>query len=750
MFALLCAQQAPGVPNEPPARKGALAGVTSPPNPAASAADIPATRSVAFSFKDLGLAKPIELQGIDGSDTLGFGLRRDEVVTAATLRLHYNFSPSLLPDLSHLKIYLNEEVVATVPLPKEQAGSEQHRDIALDPRYFSDFNQLRLQLIGHYTLECEDALHSSLWASISARSELALDLRTLALPDDLALLPAPFFDLRDNRTLDLPFVFARVPSVEALHAAGVLASWFGALADYRRARFPVSLDELPRRHALVFAPNDALPRDLHLSPAESPGLTIMPHPDDNRIKLLVLTGRDSGDLVTAARALVLAEPGLSGHHAAITSVMLPVPREAYDAPRWLASDRPTKLGEIVRSPEDLQVKTRVPRLIGLRVRLPPDLLVWQSEGVPVELHYRYTPPVADDMSSLNVGVNNEFLYSLPLPARGLSEQTGSIKLPLRDDSQPFDTASIKLPAFQAHADNHLQFQFTFDYHKQGLCRSFQLDNVRAAIDPDSTIDISGFAHYAEMPNLAAFAHLGFPFTKYADLAETSVVLPDQTTPTDIEALLSILGHFGRATGLPALRFRLAVESDIAATAGTDLMLIDTAGHSAVLARWREQLPATITSGSRTIGQRFQTWPAYLLEDPDTPDAGRSISRATAQTDGPLAAFLGFESPLTPGRSVVALTANSRAATDSALTALADPGRASSIRGDIAYIRGDQVESFQIGDPYFVGHLPFWTWTWFHVSRHPLWLALVGVVAGFGLALTTYAGLKRVARKRLQE
>ena len=742
---LLATGAATAGPSPHPARNASI------PAPAAPAPVTPneaRTRRIAFSFKDFGLRHPIKLLGIDGSDALGFGLRREEVVVAAVLHLDYQYSPSLLADLSHLKLYLNEEVVGTVPLPKDQGGSQQRRDIPIDARYFSDFNQLRLQLIGHYTLACEDALHSSLWAEVSPRSELEFQVSSIVVPDELASLPAPFFDFRDNRPLDLPFVFGPEPDLSTLRAAGMLASWFGALADYRTARFPALLDQSPERHAIVWATNASRPRFLDLPPTEGPSLAVMPHPNDHHIKLLVISGVDAADLEIAARALVIGEPGLSGRRAAISAVRMPPRRAAYDAPRWLPSHRPVKFGELVQTPADLEVRTRIPRVIGLRIRLAPDLLIWQNEGIPLAVHYRYTPPVTDDNSTLNIGVNDTFLRSLSLPAADGARATDETVLPLRDDAGGIDHADVRLPAFQLRTDNELQFQFTFDYHKQGLCRSFQLDNVRAAVDPDSTIDVSALPHYAELPDLAAFAHAGFPFTKYADLAETTVVLPEPPTVTDIEATLALLGHFGRSTGNAALRFGLIGEGTVDAAADTDLLLIDTGARSSLLSRWREHLPVTLAADTRTIGNRAHTWAADRLYDSARPDDTPPRAQTTVSADGPLAVFLALESPLSRGRSAVALVSNAPDSARHALEALADPGRGASIRGDTTYVRGDQVEGFRVGGTYFVGHLPVWTWTWFHVARHPLWLALAGIIAGFLAALLAYGGLKRVARKRL--
>src|SRR5262245_46764544 len=152
-----------------------------------------AGRELRVTFAELG-SGPMQLHGTTGIGAINVGARMDEVVVGARLRLRMTYSPSMLPDLSHLRVSLNGQALAALPLPKEQAGREVERDVVLDPRYFSDYNQIRFDLIGHYTLECEDPQHSSLWATLSPQSELELTLRPLELRNDLALLPVPFFD----------------------------------------------------------------------------------------------------------------------------------------------------------------------------------------------------------------------------------------------------------------------------------------------------------------------------------------------------------------------------------------------------------------------------------------------------------------------------------------------------------------------------------------------------------------------------
>src|SRR5260370_16682258 len=103
-------------------------------------------------------------------------------------------------------------------------------------------------------------------------------------------------------------------------------------------------------------------------------------------------------------------------------------------------------------------------------------------------------------------------------------------------------------------------------------------NMQGAILRDSYLDLLGYPHYAPMPNLEIFANAGFPFTRFADLAQTTVVLPAAPTEQEIEMFVTLMGHFGRQTGFPALRVAVADAATLASGAKTDFLLIAT-GHN---------------------------------------------------------------------------------------------------------------------------------------------------------------------------
>ena len=53
-------------------------------------------------LQDLGLGGVVRLRGTQSEVSVGLGIRRDEQVELARLRLQFTLSPALLADLSHL------------------------------------------------------------------------------------------------------------------------------------------------------------------------------------------------------------------------------------------------------------------------------------------------------------------------------------------------------------------------------------------------------------------------------------------------------------------------------------------------------------------------------------------------------------------------------------------------------------------------------------------------------------------------
>jgi len=743
-------QDTAGVQTAPPAvDAGASA-----PVPAAIPGLPPAgtrTRSSTQSLRDLGIDYEITLRGVQGVAGVPFSVRNDQVVDQAALRLRYSYSPSLLPDLSHLKVTVNDVTVATLPVPTEQAGQVLERDIAIDPRLITDYNRINLQLIGHYTRECEDPDHTSLWANIDSASTLQLGWVPLPLNNDLSLLPVPFFDARDTRTLQLPFAFAAQPDAATLESAGIVASWFGALAGYRGARFSATRNAIPLEgNAVVVATPQHAPAGITLPQIAGPTLAVVTHPNDPNGKLLLVLGRDGGELRTAASALALGTP-LSGPSMTIGALAKVTPRKPHDAPNWVPSDRPVRFAELVQRPSELNVRGYNPDLVRVGLQLPPDLFTWQTQGIPMDLRYRYTLPEGADKSALNISINDAFVTTLPL--NGLPRADSAMGM-LRNKLRVRGTLPIEqrvmLPTGPFSANSQLRFHFFFDRPQAGECKN-TFPDVSAAIDDDSSIDLSGFAHFMAMPNLAAFGNAGFPFTRMADLSETGVVLPDTASSDDIANALTLFGRMGASTGYPALGNRILRAAQVREHPALDLLVLGSRDNQPLYSEWATHLPIGDGAQRRFV---LSDWAARQMPRLFSADGRRTDLPTTAEVSVRPApgdvVMMGFQSPLDAQRSVVAILADDPARVSDLFDAWFKPETLREFQGSVVLLHEGRVRSLAGNQTYHVGTLPPLLWLRWYFSHNPLLLALIVGLGCVLLALLARVLLRAQSRRRLRD
>jgi hypothetical protein len=712
---------------------------------------VPGGRRQTLTFADFGALDPLQLRGTDGQNGIAFSVRNDEVVTGAILHLIYSYSPALLPSISQLKVLVNGEVAATLPVPREQAGMLLARDVSIDPRFITEFNHLNVQLIGHYTQQCEDPANSSLWATVSNASSLDLTYASLTNKPDLAALPLPFFDRRDVRRLELPFVFPAKPGVETLEAAGIVASWFGALAGYRGALFPAQIDEAPLSgNAVIFATDDQRPAGVTIPAISGPTVAVVDREAPARGKLLLVLGRNQAELKTAAKALGVGQSALSGQSATITQLNELGPRAPYDAPNWLPTNRPVRFGELAEA-RDLTVTGYDADAVRVNLRVPPDLFMWHTKGAPIDLRYRYTVRPTPDRSSLNISISDGFVQALPIPARPSSVfDLGRYFNNILPDKTADARRTVYIPPLLLTPRAQLRLHFYYDIPDTGECHSQLLENVVGAIDPNSTIDLSSFPHYMALPDLAAFANSGFPFTRMADLSGTAVILPGEAGSSDYSLYLLEMGRMGASTGYPATGVTVGTADEVDQFAGKDLLILGAPGRQPLLQRWAKSMPFSSDGDSRTFELSDIV---FKLED--WWHGERGVERAPARADLSLvssngaALLTGFESPLQKTRSAVALVSAAGQSDADLSTALLDADVLPQIQGAMAVIHGRTVTITSNGNAYYIGHLSPQEYLRWALSSHPLLLLLGGVLAALIIAALFYRALRSIAARRLR-
>lgn len=725
-------------------------------DPAAPVAVDPAApvRDVTRTFAQI--APPPGVFTLTGTRTQGqieFGVRSDELVTKALLTLSYRPSPALLPVVSHLKVYLNDEMVGLVPIAQDQAGKTSQIQLPLDPRFISDFNRVRLELVGHYANMCENPANSAVWLDIGKESSLALTLQKLPLQDDLSHFPEPFFDSRDNRPLILPMVFAGAPGLGQQKAAAVLASWFGTKADWRGQSFPVLYNQLPeQQHAVVFATNDQRPDFLKtLPPVDKPTIAIVNQPQNPWEKMLLVMGRDDNDLLKAVQGIAQGEVLLRGQSATVDEVKELMPRKPYDAPNWVRTDRPTTFGELQQYANQLQSDGLQPNPIALTLKLPPDLFLVRARGIDMNITYRYTTPMQEDGSRLAVNLNNQFVQDYPLSGKHDNGRQ-LLRIPLVQGLTDSST-QLTIPALRLGVVNQLRFDFDYaglfyggTYNsatKESRCATVTPVSNHVVIDDNSTIDFSGYRHYIQMPSLRAFANAGFPFSRNADLAQTLVLVNARPEADKVSALLNALGNISAQTGYPALKVKMTDDWSKAQEQDDDLLMIG-------------EIPQTLKDDSKInlLVDAAKSWVNKPNRQNDfstrplSTDDMYAESQTTISSSGPMAAIVSFKSPFHDQRSVVALLADSPRAWQLLNGALIDSGKRAAIFGSASVIRESGVNSLRVGDTWYIGHLPWWERVWNALATHPIMLAAFAAVVVILFALLLWRLMRSISRRRL--
>ncbi|WP_376090937.1 UDP-forming cellulose synthase catalytic subunit [Roseomonas sp. CCTCC AB2023176] len=708
------------------------------------------TRTETRTLRQLGLRSPMQLRGLADLQGVLFGVRGDEVVTGARLTLQGATSPALIPELSQIAVTLNEQFVGTIT-PDRARPAFGPVEFQINPVFFADSNRLNFRFTGRYAVECNDPLSGLLWSTVSDLSTLQITLERLPLTRDLARLPEPFFDPRLLREpLVLPFVLADGAGNDAVRAAIITSSWFAVQADYRGASFPVSSTLPARGNAVVIATGtDSIP-GLTLPRFDGPTLAIVNNPNDRNGLLLVVGGRSGAEAASAAQAVATRKEALSGEIATVQGQDLPQ-RQAYDAPRWIRIDRPVRFGELV-DPTELQSFGYAPGPISVPFRTAPDLYTFRDRALPVEVRFRSPPgPIMDvAVSRLDVALNDVYLKSFPLregdPTFGfgwIARQIGTSTSADRGEGR------LGLPPYLVFGLNELQLRFDMRPLNRGDCISVPGD-VRASVDPDSTIDLSTAYRFTELPNLAYFAGSGFPYTKYADFSETAVVLPDRANALEIASTLTLMGKLAATVGYPASRIEVARPGGLDAVANRDLIVMGALPRQPALSQLLRDGPIQVDGNRVTVAlpDALENFRNIFLSD----DRRLQRERLTAVLGGAgegSGLLLGFRSPLNGDRSVVAVTGSTPQGMEAMVGALRDPALLPQIQGDVAHLSNGRMESFKVFRNYAVGSLPITLLPQRVLGTRPDLLLAILVGAAIIIAIPLYWVLRRRAALRLR-
>ena len=693
--------------------------------PAPGRPDVPATPSIPPSFPtypmfsgiadgrsqlirltDMGRPDGIHLEGAAAEAGVTFSARQDEAFVSSRISLAFSYSNAVARDDGELLVFLNNEPVGSVALGKAR-GPKSRAEFTFSPALLATDNRLhfRFALKGSGANACKLARDRRVWVNIEPATFIYLGATRLPLADDLSVLPRPFADPKDPLPLVLPFVLPPDPGPAVLQAAGMAAAYFGLIAANRSATFPVQYDGLPASNAVVLVLGDDYPPGVAAIPGEGPRVAVVTNPSQVDSKLLLVIGADTKELQEAAATLAVAPARLSGGWSAAHE-LLPPERKAYDAPKWISSTRPVRLGELVgASALTGRLIVDSPRV---SFRTAPDLFFGALSGGTMYLRIHRADDTWIDVgeSRVIVDLNRKTVGEVPLePKLKVLSRLKEWLFPSRADER---VSQVLLPGYQLSSANRLDFRFELKAKQDADCDSLEWSD-RTGIDPDSTIDLTRVAHFAAFPNLAFFANAGFPFTKYADLSDTAFVMSDKPSAEEAQVLLNLLGMMAGVTGIAATRYTVVDAQHAAAAADRHLVVIGLDSSQPLLREWAANNSVRVTSTS--VAAAAGLTPLQRLLQPDDPRApyyrGAALELARATLGKPYAYLSSFWSPLNADRLVVMIGATQPALLVELSKRLDGVDPSSNIQGDFYYFSEGKGEFYTSGRVKFVGRLPIW-------------------------------------------
>lgn len=693
----------------------------------------------------------IRLNGLFTEQSFTFDIKADEIVSRIGMTLDYVSSPGLIPVKSHINVYLNGQVQKTIPISKEDLGKKAKAVFEMDPKLLKDRNRISVQFIGHTQVTCETPTDKTIWVNINTESTLSINTQKIRVENDLALLPVPFINVLTDEPTTLPVVFGSNPNNNAKKAAAVVASWGGMLASWRGADFPVFINELPvKDHFVVFITNESRPWFLKDYPKVSgPRIEVADAPNSSYAKMLIVAGRDENDLVTASKALATSAAALSGNGVNIDGFKELEPRKAYDAPNWVDTSKVLKFADLVQYPGQLSSQgSGVHNRIKLNFKLPPDIFFPSHSNVDSLLKYRYTPsPYREGSTQFRFTVNNKLASSERL-ASGRTADNSLTRIPVVDRLiEGLSSSSIPNNVF-GHSNN-MDLDFAYSIHIDGgsieNCKSSIVYENLVEVDPESTLDFTSFPHYAEMPNVGLFFNSGFPFSKYADLSETLVLISDKAKPAEISTLLNTTGRIASIVGYPALSLTVSDRLENDKAKDKDILVVGNVDVIPAIGNLKSA-SAYVEGLERDIVRPFADYTAVSVPT----SRQQPATKTDAKSEGNLAEIVGYQSPFNEQRSVVALLSAGPAGSALLNQKLSSDTGLPDKTGNLCLFSDSKETCYRVGDTYFVGKLSLHQKIWLAFNDHPFVVAFFFLIAAVLLGTLICKGMNKWIKGRHEQ
>lgn len=710
--------------------------------------------SSTLSFGDMGATGGLTLSGQQLQNGVNFALPGDLVITDAHISLNVEVNRTDVAG-ENLQLMLNGQPLGAIPLD-QVVQNKGFWSLDVPASMIASGNNLGFQLktsddIINNAWSCQRTLPEDYRVTLTPESTLNYQGLWLNVRKTLSTFPRPFFDAKQTKDQALSMAFSASPDADVLTASAIVASHFGVISQGKPSLFDVQYNALPAGNGILFGkPGDHI-GDVVIGDSTGATLQVIDNPVNPAYKLLVVSGHNETELRQAAWRLT--QPALPDSDSLQVPGVNIAQRAEYDAPRWVSTRQPVPLHALQMDDSALVAHGVWHGENQLPFVTAPDLFLWDGSAVPLRINYSFAQKtwIDDSNSFLNISLNGEFLKRLPVSKEGMfAPFMNMLGLTQRQQS-----AVINIDPRAILGRNQLGFWFGIKPQKNAPCSALADDNIQSRIDGNSTLDFSHAWHFGQLPNLSWFSNALFPFTRNADLAHTSILMPVHPSLEEASVLLNLMAKAGRDTGVSASYLHLYTglpqqENGQQQLAGSDVLAIGSLRNGELL--------KPLLQGS-----------AFSLNE-NTLDVSTAsvVSRLTALFSGEQArtdidaagylsdnsqwrGLLSVRSPWDPQRVVVIATGTDEHQLQQLPVDMTKPAFKGNASGDFM-ATGDSgdVRSWRVGAQFTRGDLPGYLMILWFASQHIFWLSFLACLVAAIASPLLYRVLKRHALQRLQD
>jgi cellulose synthase operon protein B len=638
--------------------------------------------TINIALQNLTADASMELHCVADSRDISLPIPERWALKQAVLNLRYVFSSSLKPEISQLRVRLNNTVIAQERLMPQSTAPSLSIQLPVE-MIKTGYNTITVQVAQNSSDNHCGVCTPDLWTIVNLQeSSVQIDYSLKPVKLSLSELSGFIFDPRL-----MPHGQANIVLTDRSETnvtlAGVVASGIARRFDYRKVKFSVSSDfKTGVDNVLIGRRDDILKQfekyALPLDKVEGGYLKLAHLPTttgevDTNHSLLIVTGETEEAVRMAALTFANLTFELPGSdEAKIFGFSMP------EIVKY--SGRESLTPGVTYDLRTLNFKTQT--FVGsnagsgaIRFRLPADFNIRPNQYVKLALNFSYGAGLRPG-SSFVLTVNEKKIRAIALdsPAGNFIENY-NIEIPSYV-FKPGSNVIELLPKLQSTATN---------------CEDIQADSLFLTIFENSTLIFPDMPRMVEMPKIELFMHNGFPFTRWPDGAETTVVLAGKDDRL-LAASLNLLGLATQRNGFPLF----GVQFSYVPPAKGDLIAVGALND--IPAQLLKSAPLSIDQGKSSIPYPvIHGW-----------DAERSVSHSTQKSSlgNGKVLLMESQSPYEAGRTAMMLVGERPEDILAASEALLDPVTQGKVSGDLVLIEPHlpeaKVSAIDTGNYYMTG------------------------------------------------